>query len=113
MAKKELDLSTEEKYPEECKMLDLEIANSNKTTIETDILSILESWECNDGQCAEFDALWYGYEALQDQINKQYSLKDLKKAMKSLKEKGKVELSSIYDSDFNLSGSGWFLSEQL
>lgn len=74
------------------------------------ILEVLKSWE--NPIHGEFDAMWYGYEALLDEVKNKgtdTTLKDLKKAMKMLREQGVVELKPTYDSEWTMCGSGYFI----
>ena len=75
-----------------------------------EILRVLKDWEKHASN-SEFAAIWYGYDALQDEIPEPYTLNELKKAMKILRDEDKVLLSPIYDNDFKLCGRGWFLTE--
>jgi len=74
------------------------------------ILEVLKSWETQTH--GYFDSIWYGYQALLDQVrekNIKHDLKDLKKAMKKLRAKGFVELKPIYDDELIMCGSGYFI----
>ena len=74
------------------------------------ILEVLKSWE--NQKNVEFDAMWYGYEALLDEVKEkgtETTLKDLKKSMKILRERGVVELKPTYDSEWTMCGSGYFI----
>jgi len=75
------------------------------------ILEVLKSWE-NDKR-GGFDAIWYCYTGLFDELKEKgikTTLKDLKKAMKKLREQGVVELKPIYDDEWKICGSGYFIN---
>lgn len=79
--------------------------------IQNSILEVLKSWE--NPIHGEFDAMWNGYGSLLDEIKEKghaISLYGLKKEMKSLRQKGYVELQPTYDSDYNLCGKGYFIN---
>ena len=75
------------------------------------VVDKLKGWQVNDSQ---FDAMWYGYESLADQVSETNNFypteKELKKAMQLLKKQGKVMTLPLYDGDYMLCGKGWFLS---
>jgi regulator of replication initiation timing len=62
-------------------------------------------------RCGEFEAYWFGYEALKDQLHENgivAEIKEIKSAMKDLSKQNKVELKETYDNEWRLCGSGWF-----
>ena len=74
-------------------------SNASKPMLYDGILQIMkENWSYNTGN---FDAFWYGYEALKDCLYdigiRNFSTNDLKKAMKELSKQKKVELRPSYD----------------
>lgn len=78
--------------------------------LQKGILKVLSDWNKPNGSC--FDAMWYGYEALQDELDEiciVEPMSEIKKAMKKLKEWDIVEREHTYDNDFRISGSGYFL----
>ncbi len=83
--------------------------------IKERIIKILSIW-INDGAGNGFDGIWYGYDALQDEIHinsgEYHTIKELKTAIKSLKNDEKVKRLPIYDIDGRLCGSGWFIKQR-
>lgn len=73
---------------------------------------ILEILHTNWGnRCGEFEAYWFGYEALKDHLHENgivADVKNIKSAMKQLSSQNKVEMRPSYNEDWVLSGSGWF-----
>jgi len=73
------------------------------------ILDILRSdWGNRTG---EFEAYWFGYDELKDQLHENgimSEIKDIKLAMKDLSKQNKVELRPTYNDEWVLSGRGWF-----
>ena len=73
------------------------------------ILNILRNdW---GNRCGEFEAYWFGYEALKDALHENLIYVDvatIKVAMKELAKQNKVELRPTYDEDWKISGRGWF-----
>lgn len=62
-------------------------------------------------RCGEFEAYWFGYEALKDQLHENgivADVKEIKAAMKELSKQNKVELKETYDNEWRLCGRGWF-----
>jgi hypothetical protein len=62
-------------------------------------------------RCGEFEAYWFGYEALKDQLHENGIIadnKEIKSAMKELSKQNKVELKETYDNEWRLCGRGWF-----
>ena len=85
-------------------------AIENYKLLSNVILDVLKSWE-NPIHC-QFDAMWYGYESLLDEVKQkgvETSLKDLKTAMKKLRKQGVVKLKPTYESDWTMCGSGYFI----
>ena len=80
------------------------------TVLGNVILQSLKAWETpNHG---EFDAMWYGYDSLMDEIISRGinpTLKEVKSEMKNLRNKGIIELKPCYDSDHTLCGRGYFI----
>lgn len=76
------------------------------------VLKVLKKWNKPNG---DFDAMWYGYECLMDEIKQEGhspTVRELKKEIKNLKQSGKIELRPTYDYEYHLSGRGWFLCEE-
>ena len=73
------------------------------------ILEILRiDWGNRTG---EFEAYWFGYFNLKDQLYENgivSKIKDIKLAMKDLSKQNKVELRPTYNDEWLLSGRGWF-----
>jgi hypothetical protein len=73
------------------------------------ILDVLRNdWGNRTG---EFEAYWFGYEALKDQLHENgiaAEIKEIKQAMKDLSKQDKVELKETYNDEWVLSGRGWF-----
>jgi hypothetical protein len=73
------------------------------------ILKILRSdWGNRTG---EFEAYWFGYDALKDQLHENgivSEIKEIKLAMRDLSKQDKVELKETYNDEWVLSGRGWF-----
>jgi hypothetical protein len=73
------------------------------------ILDILRNdW---GNRCGEFEAYWFGYEALKDALHENLIYVDvatIKVAMKELAKQNKVELRPTYNQDWKISGRGWF-----
>jgi hypothetical protein len=82
--------------------------------IKNKIIQTLNSW--NEGHpfkegLMEYTACWKGYRRLSKDTGE--DVKILKKAMKSLKEEGKVELLHTSNDESRVAGSGWFLVNTL
>ena len=76
------------------------------------ILQVLKTWE--NEKSGDFDAMLYCYETLLDEIREKgikTTIKELKKAMKKLRNQGVVELKPIYDDEWKICGSGYFLCQ--
>lgn len=86
-----------------------ESMNVDLTDEEKKVFKIVNNW--SNERKGGWDGYWYGYFSLSDET--QLSEYKLKKIMKSLKEKGLVELKPTYNSDGILSGKGWFTSEKV
>jgi hypothetical protein len=73
------------------------------------ILGVLkEDWSSDSG---DFYAYWYGYDALEDCLlvkGIETNLKELKNTMKELEKQKLVKIAPHYNSEFKLSGRGWF-----
>lgn len=73
------------------------------------ILEVLRNdWGNRTG---EFEAYWFGYDALKDQLHENgivAEIKEIKQAMKDLAKQDKVELKETYNDEWVLSGRGWF-----
>ncbi len=73
------------------------------------ILNILRNdW---GNRCGEFEAYWFGFDALKDQLHENLidvDIATIKLAVKELSKKNKIELRPTYDEEGNLSGRGWF-----
>lgn len=80
--------------------------------MEKAIIEVLKIWGKPN---FDFDGIWYGYPALLDEINEHLEIKatlpQLKREMKSLKEKGIVDYLTTFDSEGNLCGKGYFLTD--
>lgn len=62
-------------------------------------------------RCGEFEAYWFGYEALKDALHENgivAEIKVIKSAMKDLSKQGKVQKKETYDDEWRMCGSGWF-----
>jgi hypothetical protein len=62
-------------------------------------------------RCGEFEAYWFGYEALKDQLHENgivADVKEIKSAMKELSTQNKVELKHTYNDEWQIAGRGWF-----
>ena len=74
------------------------------------ILEILRS-DWGNLTIGEFEAYWFGYDALKDQLSENgivSEIKDIKLAMKDLSKQNKVALRPTYNDEWVLSGRGWF-----
>ncbi len=83
--------------------------NSTNAVLCAGILDVLRNdW---GNRCGEFEAYWFGYEALKDELHERLICVDvatIKLAMKELSKLNKVELRPTYNEDWVLSGRGWF-----
>jgi hypothetical protein len=83
--------------------------NSTNAVLCAGILDILRNdW---GNRCGEFEAYWFGYDALKDQLHENgivAEIKGIKQAMKDLAKQNKVELKETYNDEWVLSGRGWF-----
>ncbi len=73
------------------------------------ILAVLRNDWSNCG--GDFDAYWFGYDALKDQLHEngiEAEIKEIRQAIMYLSKQGMVELKPTYNDEFGLSGSGWF-----
>ena len=55
--------------------------------------------------------VWIGYNNLFDKLKCEYSIHELKKTMKELRNEGRLELRHSIDDDGKINGKGWFLTE--
>ena len=71
------------------------------------ILKVLSDW----GKPKDsYDGFWFGYSGLEDKTG--ISIKKLKPIMKYLKNMGICRYQETYDSDYIISGKGYFLNEK-
>jgi hypothetical protein len=86
-----------------------ETPTCGNTVLCAGILEVLRNdW---GNRCGEFEAYWFGYNALKDQLHENgivSEIKEIKQAMKDLAKQGKVELKETYNDEWVLSGRGWF-----
>lgn len=89
--------------------LENETPTCGNTVLCAGILEVLRNdW---GNRCGEFEAYWFGYEALKDALHENLIYVDvatIKVAMKELAKQNKVELRPTYDDDWKISGRGWF-----
>ena len=86
-----------------------ETPTCGNTVLSAGILEVLRNAWGN--RCGEFEAYWFGYDALKDQLHENgivSEIKDIKQAMKDLAKQNKVELKETYNDEWVLSGRGWF-----
>jgi len=84
----------------------------SKVRLCDSILEVLKSWE--NEKRGDFDAMWYCYETLLDEVREKgikTTIKELKKSIKKLREQGVVELKPIYDDEWKICGSGYFICQ--
>jgi hypothetical protein len=83
--------------------------NSTNAVLCAGILDVLRNdW---GNRCGEFEAYWFGYEALKDALHENLIYVDIatiKVAMKELAKQNKVELRPTYNDEWVLCGRGWF-----
>jgi hypothetical protein len=89
--------------------LENEAPTYGNTVLCDGILEVLRNdW---GNRCGEFEAYWFGYEALKDALHENLIYVDvatIKVAMEELAKQNKVELRPTYDEDWKISGRGWF-----
>jgi hypothetical protein len=82
--------------------------------IEDRILYILTKWS-EDG-APEFDGMWHGYEELRDQMHEfggdRVTMRELKSAMRRLRELAMVRYATCLNFDYKPWGSGYFITEK-
>ena len=76
------------------------------------VVDKLKEWQVTN---SGFDAMWFGYETMADQIAEENNfaptVNELKKAMRMLKKQDRVMMLHIYNDDYMICGKGWFLSD--
>src|SRR5690554_3686266 len=86
-----------------------ETPTCGNTVLCAGILDVLRNdW---GNRCGGFEAYWFGYDALKDQLLENgivAEIKGIKQAMKDLAKQNKVELKETYNDEWLLSGRGWF-----
>lgn len=79
------------------------------------IYSIISEWS-NDYTCG-FDGIWWGYDALEDELNtkfkKLFKITAIKEEVKKMTREGILERRPTYDGDYKLNGSGYFIKTRL
>lgn len=76
------------------------------------IIDVLKTWDKPNG---DFDAMWYGYESLLDELKERgYTpkLTRLKKEIKQLASEGIIELLPLHDDEHKICGRGWFINSK-
>lgn len=85
-------------------------SNANAVLAAGIMDALTGDWSWSDGR-GMFDAYWFGYKDLQDELKRQgitTTIPEIKKVMKQLAKENKVELRPTYDEDYKLCGRGWF-----
>jgi hypothetical protein len=94
-------------------MQNVDLKNESPTCGNTVLCAgILDVLRNDWGNCGgEFEAYWFGYDALKDQLHENgivSEIKEIKQAMKDLAKQGKVKLKHTFNDEWVLSGRGWF-----